>query len=238
MRLVLTRERALKFLKAIGYKTAIDWDDNQICTKLLNIAEMIDVVKLEKFPMKKLLNKVITADSIRIKSDDDNNSKKETSKMSKKKKKKTEEQVDEQVEKPKKDKSKKDKKDKGKKDKKNKSKKDKSKKDKKNTSKKDKKNTSKKDKKNTSKKDKKNTSKKDKKNTSKKDKSKKDKDKFGSTIGTFASEVNKVLSNKAQSRKEILVKVGKKGSCSSHLKRLVKEGFLVQLKDKSYKLTK
>ena len=86
MRLVITRERALKFLKAIGYKTAVDWDNNQITKKLLNISEMIEGVELEKFPMKKLLTKIIKADSIRIKSDIDDSSKLESKEMAKKKK--------------------------------------------------------------------------------------------------------------------------------------------------------
>ena len=209
MRLAITRSRALEFLKAIGYKTAHNWKNIDISKKLLNISEMIDGVDLEKFPMKKLLGKIINADSIRIKSDDDDSeSKLETTKMAKKdkkKKKKNEESTDEptvEKKKKKKDKSGKKKKDKSGKKKDGKKKKDKSGK---------------------------------KKGKKKSSGESKGLDKFGCRKGTIKAQVNATLTKKSKTMATIQEEAGIENSQTGHLRDMVEAGHVVKT-SKGYKL--
>ena len=89
MGLAIRKEKAVKLFKYLGFKTADTWDDKQLVKKLGNISALIDGVKIKNPKMKKLLDKIVKADKIRIKSADETKqveSKTESSTMSKKKK--------------------------------------------------------------------------------------------------------------------------------------------------------
>ncbi len=85
MKLAIKKERAIKLFKVLGFKTADTWSDTQLQKKIKNLPELADGVDIKNPKVKKLLKKILKADSVRIKSDEESKEKLETT-MSKKKK--------------------------------------------------------------------------------------------------------------------------------------------------------
>jgi hypothetical protein len=89
-KLALTRKKAIKLLVQLGFKAAGNLDDKQLTKRLQDVPSLMEGVRLDTFTMKKTLNKVTRADSIRIKSakEIEKESNQESSTVAKKKKKK------------------------------------------------------------------------------------------------------------------------------------------------------
>lgn len=111
MALVIRRERIISLYEALGFKTADNWDDERLIKKIESLEELTEGVKIKDAKIRKLLDKVLKAGKIKIKTDkvegatETNMGKKKKKKSSKKEKKDqkaTTEQVEETTKKKKK----------------------------------------------------------------------------------------------------------------------------------------
>ncbi len=62
----IKRKRAVKLFKALGFKTAKNWDNSRLQDKLINLPELAEEASLEDPKMKKLLKKVSKAKEILV----------------------------------------------------------------------------------------------------------------------------------------------------------------------------
>jgi hypothetical protein len=87
--LELSRKKAVRLFKQMGFKTAGNWTNAQLQRKLKNIPDLMEFIRLDTFKMKKTFSKITRADSVVIIDSEkiNTNKEKETSKMATKKKK-------------------------------------------------------------------------------------------------------------------------------------------------------
>jgi len=69
MKLRIKKETAVRLFETLGFKTANTWTDDRLLSKVNNLQELIEEtdVKIKNHKMRKILKKILTADTIRFK---------------------------------------------------------------------------------------------------------------------------------------------------------------------------
>ncbi len=69
MALLIRRERIILLYEALGFKTAQNWDDDRLLKKVESLSELTEDVIIKDPEIKKLLDKILKAGKIKIKTD-------------------------------------------------------------------------------------------------------------------------------------------------------------------------